>query len=473
MGDAKTDPDPKRWAALAVLLVGAFLPPLDFFIVNVALPAIRAVLKAGAGAIQLVVSGYATAYAALLITGGRLGDIYGRRRVFIAGLAGFAASSALSGGAWSPSVLAAGRVLQGLSAAVMAPQSLASIQAIFPEGEKPRALAFYAGTFSVASATGLLLGGFLINASPFGLGWRAIFLINPPVVALTIPAALVLLKETRAEDPQHPDAVGAVLIGAALFALVLPLIEGRDQGWPLWSLLLLAASLPLMLGFAGYEHRVDARGGDPLVVPAVLKTAGMKRGLVSALLFYTLAVFWLMFSVYEQSGRGRSALQTGLDILPAAAGFILGPIASGWIAARVGRWTSASGMALQALSLLGTAGAILLGKPSLLVAPLFGIGFGQGVALPALTRSIVGRVEAKWSGLAAGLVTSMFQIGGALAVALIGGLFYALLGRQGGGAALARAYAAGAVSIAACMLLAAVLALGLEGVSPDRKGPRA
>ncbi len=461
--------DDRRWAALAVLLVGAFLPPLDFFIVNVALPSIRAGLKAGPGAVQLVVSGYATAYAVLLITGGRLGDIYGRRRVFVVGMVGFALSSALSGFAWSPSVLIAGRVLQGLAAAIMAPQSLASIQAIFPDEEKPRALAFYAATFGIASAAGLLLGGALIAASPFGLGWRAIFLINLPVVALTIPAAWVLLKETRADKPQRPDIVGSALIAAALFALVLPLIEGRDRGWPLWSLLLLGCSVPLMLLFAWYERCLDARGRDPLVVPAVLATPGMKRGLVTALLFYALAVFWLMFSVYEQAGRGRTPLQAGLDILPAAGGFILGPLAGGWLAGRLGRWTAATGMVVQALGLLGTGGAILAGRPALLPVPLFALGLGQGIALPALTRAIVSRVEAKWSGLAAGLVTSMFQIGGALAVAIIGGLFYAL-GGASGGPSLARAYAAGVAAIAFCLFLAAILSGRPDEPKPDEKG---
>jgi len=469
MTDATDHGASRRWAALAVLLVGAFLPPLDFFIVNVALPSIRAGLKAGPGAVQLVVSAYATAYAVLLITGGRLGDIYGRRRVFVFGMIGFALSSALSGVAWSPSVLIVGRVLQGLTAAVMAPQSLASIQAIFPDDEKPRALAFYAATFGIASAAGLLLGGALIAASPFGLGWRAIFLVNLPVVAVTIPAALVLLEETRADDPERPDIVGAVLVAAALFALVLPLIEGRDRGWPLWSWVLLGTSIPFMLTFAWYERRVDARGGDPLVVPTVLATPGIKRGLATALLFYALAVFWLMFSVYEQAGRRRTPLQAGLDILPAAFGFIVGPLAGGWLAKRLGRWTSATGMVIQALGLLGTGAAILVERPHLLIVPLFAIGLGQGIALPALTRSIVSRVEAKWSGLAAGLVTSMFQIGGALAVAAIGGLFYAL-GGGGNRPSLARAYAIGVAAIALCLIVAAILSVRLGESNPNAKG---
>ena len=241
--------DPRRWIALVILLAGAFLPPLDFFIVNVALPSIRDDFQASASTIQLIISGYATTYAVMLITGGRLGDLYGRRTIFLVGMSGFAAASALCGFAWSPSVLIAGRVLQGFAAAIMAPQALASINAIFPDHEKSKALSFYALTFGLASMAGLFLGGALIALDIFGLGWRAIFLINLPVIAIAGPSAFFALEETRSERPSKLDLGGALLIALALLALVAPLIEGREQGWPTWSLLMLASSLPLFLLF--------------------------------------------------------------------------------------------------------------------------------------------------------------------------------------------------------------------------------
>jgi MFS family permease len=214
---------------------------------------------------QLIISGYATTYAVMLITGGRLGDLYGRRNVFLAGMVGFAAASALCGFAWSPSVLITGRILQGVAAAIMAPQALASINAIFPDHEKSKALSFYALTFGLASMAGLFLGGALIALDVFGLGWRAIFLINLPVIAIAAPAALVMLRETRSEHARKLDIGGATLIAVALFALISPLIEGREQGWPIWSILMLLASLPLLLLFWRYEIKVGAAGGDPIV----------------------------------------------------------------------------------------------------------------------------------------------------------------------------------------------------------------
>ncbi len=206
--DAKDSLDPRRWSALAILLTGAFLPPLDFFIVNVALPSIREDFQASASTMQLIISGYATTYAVMLITGGRLGDLYGRRNVFLAGMVAFAAASALCGFAWSPAVLITGRILQGFAAAIMAPQALASINAIFPGHEKSKALSFYALTFGVASMAGLFLGGALIALDVFGLGWRAIFLINLPVIAIAAPAALVMLRETRSEHARKLDIIG-------------------------------------------------------------------------------------------------------------------------------------------------------------------------------------------------------------------------------------------------------------------------
>ncbi len=465
----KAEGDSRRWPALGILLVGAFLPPLDFFIVNVALPSIRSDLKASGSILQLVISGYATAYAVMLITGGRLGDLYGRRLAFIVGMLGFAASSALSGLAWSPVVLVVGRVCQGLTAAIMAPQPLASIEALFSDDEKPRALGFYAMAFGLASAAGLLLGGGLILASPLGLGWRSIFLINLPIVAVTIPLALVLLKETRANEPEQLDSGGALLLAAALFALVLPLVEGREYGWPFWSWLLMATSLPLLIGFWIYELRLDARGGDPLVVPKVIAAPGMKQGLTAALFFYALAAFWLFFSVYDQSGRGKTPFQTGIDILPAAVGFIFGPLISSRLERRVGRWTAPTGMVLLAIGLIGTALCVLYDTAHVLSLPLFAIGLGQGVALPAMTHTITGRVHRKWSGLAAGLVTSMFQIGGALSVAVIGGLFYSLLGNSPTNHSLAQAYAVAVSCIALSLLLAAGLTAGVRRTGSENQ----
>ncbi|MBX5239598.1 MFS transporter [Rhizobium sp. NLR22b] len=461
--------DPRRWVALVILLAGAFLPPLDFFIVNVALPSIRDDFRASASTMQLIISGYATTYAVMLITGGRLGDLYGRRNVFLSGMVAFAAASALCGFAWSPSVLIVGRVLQGFAAAIMAPQALASINAIFPDHEKSKALSFYALTFGVASMAGLFLGGALIALNIFGLGWRAIFLINLPVIAIAAPSASIMLRETRSEHPSKLDLGGALLIALALFALIAPLIEGREQGWPIWLLLMLAASPLLFLLFWRHERNLEAAGGDPILAPSLLEVPGLKRGLIAALFFYSLAAFWLVFSVYEQSGLGRTPFEAGLAILPAAVGFVLGPFASERILSVFGRYSAAVGMGLQAGGLFATAALISSDHAQFLFPALFLIGIGQGIALPNLLKSVVQRVGRTESGLASGLVNSMLQIGGAFAAAVVGGLFFSILGSATDVDSIGRAYSVAAIAIAICLLVAGWFSAGLSSNKAVRR----
>ncbi|UXS99789.1 MFS transporter [Agrobacterium tumefaciens] len=461
--------DPRRWMALVILLTGAFLPPLDFFIVNVALPSIREDFRASASTMQLIISGYATTYAVMLITGGRLGDLYGRRNVFLAGMVGFAAASALCGFAWSPAALVAGRILQGFAAAIMAPQALASINAIFPDHEKSKALSFYALTFGVASMVGLFLGGALIALDILGLGWRAIFLINLPVIAVAAPSAFIMLRETRSERPSKLDLGGALLIAIALSALIAPLIEGREQGWPIWLILMLATSLPFFLLFWRHEKHLESTGRDPILAPSLLQNRGLMRGLLAALFFYSLAAFWLIFSVYQQGGLGLAPFEAGLAILPAAVGFVLGPFASERILRVFGRFSAGAGMVLQAAGLFGTAALISNGLPQFLFAALFLIGAGQGIALPNLVKSIVQRVDRTQSGLASGLVNSMFQIGGALAAAIVGGLFFSILGSATDVQSIGRAYSVAAVAIGICLLIAGWLSVSLTSTRPLRR----
>lgn len=461
--------DPRRWMALVILLTGAFLPPLDFFIVNVALPSIREDFGASASTMQLIISGYATTYAVMLITGGRLGDLYGRRNVFLAGMVGFAAASALCGFAWSPAALVAGRILQGFAAAIMAPQALASINAIFPDHEKSKALSFYALTFGVASMVGLFLGGALIALDILGLGWRAIFLINLPVIAVAAPSAFITLRETRSAHPSKLDLGGALLIAIALFALIAPLIEGREQGWPIWLIVMLATCLPFFVLFWRHEKHLESTGRDPILAPSLLQNRGLMRGLLAALFFYSLAAFWLIFSVYQQGGLGLTPFEAGLAILPAAVGFVLGPFASERILRVFGRFSAGAGMVLQAAGLFGTAALISNGLPQFLFAALFLIGAGQGIALPNLVKSIVQRVDRAQSGLASGLVNSMFQIGGALAAAIVGGLFFSILGSATDVQSIGRAYSVAAVAIAICLLIAGWLSVSLTSTQPLRR----
>lgn len=419
--------DARRWPALAVLLTGTLLPPLDFFIVNVTLPSIRTDLHASADVAQLVVSVYAMAYAVILILGGRLGDIYGRRRAFVAGMLGFGLASAICGLAGSAGVLLFGRLLQGISAAVMAPQALASIHAMFPTSEKSRALTLYGATFGLAAVGGQLLGGVLVSADIWNLGWRSVFLINIPVIVLAVPAAWMLVRETKEDQPGGMDVPGALLLAFGVLALVLPLIEGRERGWPAWSLGLLALSLPLLVIFWSYEQHRERSGRTALVPPSVLSSAhGLHLGLLAALLFYALAAFFLTFAVYQQAGLHRDALSAGLAILPVGIGQLLGPTLGLRLARWLGSRAATFGITLEVSGLVLTAAMAMTGKPSLIPLPLLLIGLGQGISVPALVRLNIDLVEPRWAGLAAGMVSAAMQLGAALSVALVGGVFFSL-----------------------------------------------
>lgn len=467
-GSETKRPDSRRWVALAVLLTGTLLPPLDFFIVNVALPAIRQDLRAPPDVAQLVVSVYATAYAVTLVLGGHLGDVFGRKRTFLAGMVGFGVASAVCGLAPSAEVLVAGRLLQGVSAAVMAPQSLAFIHALFEASEKNRALSWYGATFGLASAAGQLLGGLLIAANPWHLGWRSVFLVNLPVIAAAIPAALILLPERKAPRPERLDMPGAALLALGLLALVVPLIEGREHGWPLWSLGVLALAPPLLIAFWRYQLARERSGASPLVSPAALSSPALRRTLLATLFFYALAAFFLIFSVYQQAGLGHAPLAAGLAILPVGCGLLCGALSGPLVARRFHTRTAAFGMILETVGLTLTAILAAVAEPSWLPIPLAMIGIGQGIAHPALVRLNVDQVEERWAGLAAGVVSAVLQISAALSVALVGGVFFSMVPDGASAQAVTTGFSVASLLIAAALAIAAALSWRREGADARR-----
>jgi len=466
-GADPASPEPQRWAMFAVLLVGSFLPPLDFFIVNVALPSIQGELGASSSAGQLVISAYAALYAVTLTTGGRLGDLFGRSRVFVCGLIGFSAASLLCGVAWSPWALVAGRALQGIGAAVMAPQALASVQAIFPESEKPRALGLYGAVFGLASVIGQALGGVLIALDLFGLGWRAVFLVNLPVALLVILFGIPFLKRTGEPSAGKLDPGGMILSMLTLALLIVPLIEGREAGWPWWSWLSLAAAPLLARLFWRYERRLAQAGGAPLLDPAALRAPGLGRALLIALSFYSVASFFLLLSIYLQTALHASALDAGLVFLPFGAGYLVGPLCTPWFRRRLGSWVNPVGMGLECAGFLGLAWLVaatpggMAPASTLLAVLLFVIGFGQGLALPTLMNLITGRAAPAHAGMIAGVASSTLQVSAALGVAVVGGIFYTMLGGRDDPAAIAHAFSVAALCIAACLGAGVVLGMTL------------
>lgn len=459
--------DPNRWAALAVLLVGSFLAPLDFFIVNNAMPAITAGLHARSSDVQLVISGYAVVYAVFLITGGRLGDIHGRKSVFMIGLAGFALASAFCGLAWSPLSLILARLLQALAAAAMAPQALASVHALFPARERGRALGIYGIVLGLASVIGQLLGGALVGADIGGFGWRLIFLINVPIVAVTILAAIPLLRETREVRRPSLDLGGVVLSTLALASFVVPLVEGRERGWPLWSIAMLCVTPVLFEAFRRYEIGLAKAGGDPLVAIDIFQSPGLLRGLGAILTLYAVATFFLTFSIWLQAALGYTAWQAGLSIMPFSIGFLIATTFSAAIGRSLGLAAPSLGFLLSATGAAATAwivshSAVGVMPPWPLIGPSLAlIGCGMGLSIPTMVRVIVERVAPERAGLVGGLVNSAMQVSAALSVAMLGGLFYTVLGTRSDPAAITRSFAVALCGVAAWHIGGALLAAGL------------
>src|SRR6266568_6620254 len=270
------DADPRRWLTLVILLLAALMNLLDVSIVNIAVPSIQRDLGASYADIQWALAGYTLAYALVLITGGRLGDTFGRKRLFLIGVAGFTAMSALCGAAQSPGQLIAFRVAQGAMGGIMIPQVLSVIQVMFPPSERIKALAGFGVTAGLGTVSGPLLGGLLIQGNLLGLDWRPIFLINVPVGIVALAAAAVLVRESRAPSPPRLDPVGVALISAALLLLLYPLVQGRQLGWPWWTFVSMACSVPVLAAFVGYERIKARRDGSPLVQLAV-RPAGVQR----------------------------------------------------------------------------------------------------------------------------------------------------------------------------------------------------
>jgi MFS family permease len=451
--------DPRRWWALPILLVGSFLSFLDFFVVNIALPSIRDDLGARAAELQLVVAVYGIGFAVSLITGGRLGDIFGRKRVFLLGMGGFALASVLCGLAVNPTMLIASRVVQAVTAATLTPQVLAIIRVTFAPQERAFAIGLYGTSMGFASIVAQVVGGSLVSLDLFGWSWRPIFLINVPIGLLAIGAGTWVLRESRMERRPSLDLVGVGLVSLALMLLIFPLVEGREAGWPAWSFAMLAASIPVLAGFICYEQLVVRRGRAPLVALHLFRVPTIAYGLVVSLVFFSgLGVFFVVLTVFLQSGLGYSAFDAGLMFLPFAVGFSAASSVSGPIAVRVAGQLLELGMVLMVVGLAGVV-IVAQSEPLLMVPGFLVYGLGQGLAQPGMINAVVGSagVSGEDAGAAAGLFLTVAQSSIALGVAAIGDVFFAWLGDAPDatdyGAALVRALACNLVLLVAALTL--------------------
>jgi MFS family permease len=432
---AEDSPDPGRWKTLAVILAAAFIVALNFFVVNVSIPSIRANLHATFGEIQLVIAGYALTYSVFLISGGRLGDIYGRKRMFMLGVTAFTTTSLLCGLAPSPVFLIAARVLQGISSALVFPQVLAIIQITFPPSERAKAFGMFGTVIGTSSFAGNVLGGLLVSANILGLSWRPIFLINLPVGLLTLMAAARIVKESRSPKAGRLDLGGVAILTLALTLLLYPLIQGRESGWPAWAFASLAAFVPMLIVFVQYEKRVTARGGSPLVELDLFHDRVFVIGLFSAMCFFSaVSAFFLISTIFLQNGLGYSPRDAGLTFAWFAVAFLGSSLASVRIQPKLGSRIINLGAALMItgltslLFLTAWRGSSLGG---LELAPVLLIyGAGQGFAMPTLVSTILINIKGHDAGSASGVLTTVQQASFATGVAVIGTVFFSVLGKM-------------------------------------------
>jgi EmrB/QacA subfamily drug resistance transporter len=434
--------DPRRWLTLVILLLAAFMNLLDVSIVNIAIPSIQRDLNASYADVQWALAGYTLAYALVLITGGRLGDTFGRKRLFLIGVTGFTIMSALCGAAQSPGQLIACRVVQGAMGAIMVPQVLAVIQVTFPPRERIKALAGFGITAGLGTVSGPLLGGLLIQHNLFGLDWRPIFLINVPVGIIAVAASAVLVRESRAPRPPKLDPVGVALISAALLLLLYPLVEGRQLGWPLWTLIAMAASAPVFALFIGYERIKTRRDGSPLVPLSLFRERGFSVGMASSVAFFLgIASFGLVLTLFLQIGLGFTPLHAGLTFLPFSVGVLVSSGVAARLAPRFGRGVTMAGALIIAAAMAAVIGVVHHYGPAVttweLTPALFLAGIGLGTVIAPLTDIVLDRVSRQDAGSASGVFNTGLQLGNSIGIALVGVIFFGLLGSQSGPAATA------------------------------------
>jgi EmrB/QacA subfamily drug resistance transporter len=445
--------DPRRWLTLAVLLLAAFMNLLDVSIVNIAIPSIQRDLHASYADVQWALAGYTLAYALVLITGGRLGDTFGRKRLFLIGVSGFTIMSALCGAAQSPGQLIAFRVVQGAMGGIMVPQVLAVIQVIFPPAERIKALAGFGVTAGLGTVSGPLLGGLLIQHDLFGLSWRPIFLINVPVGILAVIASAVLVRESRAPRPPRLDPVGVVLVSAALLLLLYPLVEGRELGWPGWTFVSMAAAVPVFALFIWWEQVKTRRDGSPLVPLRLFSRREFSVGMAIAMTFFLgIASFGLVLTLFLQLGLGFTPLHAGLTFLPFSLGVLISSGAAARLAPRFGRGVTMAGALVIAAGMVGMIAAVHRYGAAVttweLVPGLVGAGLGLGAVIAPLADIVLDRVPHQDAGSASGVFNTGLQVGNSIGIAVIGVIFFALLGTQSGAAAnaVAPALRSGAVA---------------------------
>jgi MFS family permease len=502
--DAAAVTVPRRaWQALIVLLAGMFIALLDTTIVNVALPSIRTSIDASEATLSWIISGYALAFGLALVPAGRVGDRIGHKWVFFSGVAVFTLASLACGLAQDDLQLVAARIVQGLAGGAFVPAVTAYIQLLFPFRSRARAFAVMGAVIGVSSALGPIVGGLIIQAFGAEEGWRLVFGVNLPIGLATLVAAAILLPGRRETDALGAssakaatggapasataaqaapaarggaiDVVGLILISAGLIALLVPLIEGQDEGWPLWTYLSLAGGVLLIAAFGASEVRYTKRGNAPLVPPRLFAHPSFTGGTVLALVYF--AAFTSIFftiSLLWQSGLGHTALESGIVSVPFAVGSIVGSALSSRLSARLGRTVLVIGTAAVALG-LAAVWLILLFVPAgelttwHLLVPLLVAGVGNGLFIAPNVQFIVATVDGRDAGAASGVISAVQRIGSAIGIAVIGSVFFGSLVVEGSSPeALAAGFTASSAAAMGVSVAFSVLAFLLVFALPKR-----
>jgi EmrB/QacA subfamily drug resistance transporter len=460
LGSPTSTVESRRWWVLGIVVAAQFMFVMDAFIVNVALPTMARDLGAGASQIEAVIAVYFMAYATLIVTGGRLGDIHGAKRVFIIGIAGFTLASLWCGLARTGTELIVARLAQGATAALMVPQVLATIHVLFSDEARPKAFAIYGVVLGLGGAAGFLFGGVLVTLDILGLGWRAVFFVNVPFGILIAVAAALMVPQAPRRDGVRLDVIGAAVLFIGLACLIGPLLFGRDVHWTLWVWVVMVLGAAIVIGFVALERVIAAKGGLPLIDLALLADRAFTRGLGATFLFFFANLsFYLVMTLYMQNGLGVAPVDAGLALMPLALGFV---VSSRQSAARVvarGVRTLIEGCALQLAGLAGVVALVALVAqpgPLLLMLPLAVFGCGQGFVMGPLSGVVLSTVPKSSAGSGSGLYGTVTQVANAVGIAVVGAVFFAFhdAGAERGAmfAALATV-AAALIGCSGCLIL--------------------
>ena len=415
-----------RWFAFSAVITASVMDLLDSTVMNVAAPAIRADLGGSYASLQWMAAGYTMALAVLLLVGGRLGDLLGRKHALLIGVGGFTVTSFLCGLAVSSEMLIAARVAQGAFAAIMLPQGFGLARDLFEPVERAKAFGFFGPVMGLSAVIGPIVGGTLLDADLLGIGWRAIFLVNIPVGIFTFVVAARYLPNIQPTGRRISlDIPGLLIAGAGLVALVYPLVQGHEIGWPLWSKALLVASVPMLAGFGVYQSRRQRIG--TLIEPRLLRSRSYLSGVFFAVVFFGAMAGTFVLGMFLQVGLGYTPIHASLAMAPWAFGALIGSAVSGITMQKYGRKLLHIGLALMAIGLIGlyvvlTLAGLNVGHWDLAVPNLIG-GAGMGMVFVPLFDIILGGVRDEEVGSATGLLGSLEQVGIALGIAVIGSIF--------------------------------------------------